>query len=119
MLIIQDAVEEVIGYMDEYYLGKEDWDAFVELGVDTMKEEMILKKIPTAVKMSFTRQSVYKPVSVSFMLKRVRYNKTDHPIAFHKGDMFAASKRKVADIGPPADNEEVFEVSLFPPELRD
>lgn len=43
-----------------------------------------------------------------------RYNKADHPIAFHKGDMFAASKRKVADIGPPADNEEVFEVRLRP-----
>lgn len=56
MLIDQDAVEEVISYMDEYYLGKEDWDAFVELGVDTMKEELILKKIPTATKSAFTRQ---------------------------------------------------------------
>lgn len=44
--------------MDEYYLGKDDWDAFVELGVDTMREESILKKIPTAVKTSFTRQYV-------------------------------------------------------------
>lgn len=52
----QDAVEEVISYMDEYYLGKEDWDAFVELGVDTMKDELILKKIPTATKAAFTRQ---------------------------------------------------------------
>lgn len=56
MLKSQDAVEEVISYMDEYYLGKEDWDAFVELGVDTMKEELILKKIPTATKSAFTRQ---------------------------------------------------------------
>jgi replication factor C subunit 1 len=55
-LMYQDAVEEVISYMDEYYLGKEDWDAFVELGVDTMKEELILKKIPTATKAAFTRQ---------------------------------------------------------------
>jgi replication factor C subunit 1 len=55
-LKVQDAVEEVISYMDEYYLGKEDWDAFVELGVDTMKEELILKKIPTATKAAFTRQ---------------------------------------------------------------
>jgi replication factor C subunit 1 len=44
---------------------------------------------------------------------RFRYNKTDHPIAFHKGDMFAASKRKIADAGPVADNEEVVEVSLI------
>ena len=49
-------MEEVISYMDEYYLGKEDWDAFVEIGVDTMKEELILKKIPTATKAAFTRQ---------------------------------------------------------------
>jgi replication factor C subunit 1 len=44
--------------MDEYFLGKEDWDAFVELGVDTMKDDLILKKIPTAVKTAFTRQWV-------------------------------------------------------------
>lgn len=56
ILIDEDAVEEVISYMDEYYLGKEDWDAFVELGVDTMKDELILKKIPTATKAAFTRQ---------------------------------------------------------------
>lgn len=35
-----------------------------------------------------------------------RYNKRDHPIAFHKGDMFAASKKKItADAAP--DNDEV------------
>ena len=39
-----------------------------------------------------------------------RYNKADHPIAFHRGDMFAASKKKIADIGPAPDNEDVFEV---------
>lgn len=44
--------------MDEYYLGKDDWDAFVELGVDTMRDEDILKKIPSATKASFTRQYV-------------------------------------------------------------
>ena len=53
---MQDAVEETIEYMDEYYLGKDDWDALVELGVDDMKDDAILKKIPTAVKTSFTRQ---------------------------------------------------------------
>ena len=58
--VVQDAVEETIGYMDEYFLGKEDWDAFVELGVDEMKDDLILKKIPTAVKTAFTRQYVLK-----------------------------------------------------------
>jgi replication factor C subunit 1 len=41
--------------MDEYYLGKDDWEAFVELGVGEMKDETILKHIPTAVKSAFTR----------------------------------------------------------------
>lgn len=49
--------------MDSYYLGKEDWDSFVELGVDQMKDDLILKKIPTAVKSAFTRQSVTSPPS--------------------------------------------------------
>jgi replication factor C subunit 1 len=56
--MLQDALDETIEYMDAYYLGKEDWDAIVELGVDNMKEELILKKIPTATKSAFTRQSV-------------------------------------------------------------
>jgi hypothetical protein len=56
--IFQDALDETIEYMDAYYLGKEDWDAIVELGVDNMKEELILKKIPTATKSAFTRQFV-------------------------------------------------------------
>lgn len=42
-----------------------------------------------------------------------RYNKSDHPIAFHKGDMFAASKKKIADQGPAPDNEDVVEASSF------
>ncbi|WWD09050.1 hypothetical protein V865_007170 [Kwoniella europaea PYCC6329] len=88
-----DAVEETIEYMDEYFLGKDDWDALVELGVDSMAESVISKKIPSATKSAFTRQ----------------YNKSDHPIAFHKGDMFAASKKKIADMGPAPDNEDVFE----------
>ncbi|WWC85920.1 uncharacterized protein L201_000790 [Kwoniella dendrophila CBS 6074] len=99
-----DALDETIEYMDEYYLGKDDWDALVELGVDTMAEALITKKIPTATKSAFTRQ----------------YNKTDHPIAFHKGDMFAASKKKIADMGPAPDNEDVFEEDeAVPDEVSD
>ena len=37
-----------------------------------------------------------------------RFNKKDHPIAFHKGDMFAG-KKKIADTGPAPDNDQVFE----------
>lgn len=52
----QDAITETIEYMDEYYLGKEDWDAFVELGVGEMNGDAMLKKISTATKSAFTRQ---------------------------------------------------------------
>lgn len=42
-----------------------------------------------------------------------RYNKRDHPIAFHKGDLFAASKKKiVADVVP--DTEDVLEDEVVP-----
>lgn len=41
--------------MDEYYLNKDDWDSLVELGVDNRKDDLILKKIPTATKTAFTR----------------------------------------------------------------
>jgi len=42
--------------MDEYYLSKEDWDTIVELGVDDRKDDVILKKIPTATKTALTRK---------------------------------------------------------------
>ncbi len=56
--------------MDEYYLSKEDWEAFVELGVDSMKDELILKKIPSTVKAAFTRQLVATTARSSSLEKR-------------------------------------------------
>ena len=53
---LQDALDDIIGTMDEYFLGKDDWDAFVELGVGEMNMAAILKKIPSATKAAFTRQ---------------------------------------------------------------
>lgn len=49
-------MEEVIERMDEYYLSKEDWDTIVELGVDDRKDDLVLKKISTAVKTALTRK---------------------------------------------------------------
>lgn len=42
--------------MDEYFITKEDWDTVVELGLDDHKDDIVLKKIPTATKTSFTRK---------------------------------------------------------------
>lgn len=55
---MQEAIAETIACMDEYFLGKDDWDNMVELGVGHMREENIIKKIPTAVKTAFTRKWV-------------------------------------------------------------
>ncbi|CAK9779377.1 DNA replication factor C, large subunit [Cutaneotrichosporon oleaginosum] len=98
-----EAIDGTIETMDEYFLGKEDWDAFVELGVGDMADDKILKKIPSATKAAFTRT----------------YNKRDHPIAFHKGDMFAASRKKIAAEKEQPDNEDVFEDDAPPPDDDD
>jgi replication factor C subunit 1 len=41
--------------MDDYYISKDDWDAFVELGVGDMQDDKILKSIPSNTKATFTR----------------------------------------------------------------
>lgn len=97
------AIDGTIETMDEYFLGKDDWDAFVELGVGDMAEDQILKKIPTATKTAFTRT----------------YNKREHPIAFHKGDMFAASRKKIAAETEQPDNDDVFEEDAPAPDDDD
>lgn len=56
----QDAIDDVIALMDDYYLTKEDWEAIVELGVGEGYEmEAALKKIDSKVKGAFTRQCVF------------------------------------------------------------
>lgn len=50
------SVDEVIERMDGYYLSKEEWDTIVELGVGEWKDDVLLKKIPTAVKTAFTKK---------------------------------------------------------------
>lgn len=58
----QDAIDEVIEIMDDYFLTKEDWDALVELGVGSgYDEEAVLKLIPSATKSAFTRKCVFLP----------------------------------------------------------
>ena len=54
----QSAVDDVIDFMDEYFLSREDWDTVVELGVDDRRDDAVLKKISTATKSGFTRKCV-------------------------------------------------------------
>ncbi|KAI9448378.1 replication factor RFC1 C terminal domain-containing protein [Lactarius indigo] len=87
------AVDGVIGCMDDYYISREDWDTIVELGLGEQKDEVVLKKIPTATKSALTR----------------RYNSQDHPIPFHKAQDVGKVPKKLAG-GPAPDLEEAFDV---------
>lgn len=69
-----EAIEQVISVMDDYYLGLEDRDNVLELGVGEHNMDARMKKVPTATKSAFTRA----------------YNSKSHPIAFQKGDVGAA-----------------------------
>ncbi|KAG6853528.1 hypothetical protein C0991_003448 [Blastosporella zonata] len=86
------AVDEVIERMDEYYLSKEDWDTVVELGVDQNKDDLVMKKISAATKTALTR----------------KYNSSEHPIPFHKGQDIGKPKKLAA--GPAPDLEDVFDL---------
>ena len=63
---MQSAVDETIEFMDEYFLTREDWDTIVELGVGDHSDSLVLKKISTATKTSFTRKYVTVPDRFSF-----------------------------------------------------
>ncbi|PWN47197.1 DNA replication factor C, large subunit [Violaceomyces palustris] len=73
-----DGIEDVISFMDDYYLTIEDRDAILELGLEPNNGEAMVKKVATAVKTSFTR----------------KYNSTSHPIAFNKGIETGGAKAK-------------------------
>lgn len=49
----KDAVPDVIKFMDEYYLSKDDYDALLELGLGPMDQELV--KLDTQTKATFTR----------------------------------------------------------------
>ncbi len=72
----QEAVDEMIALMDEYYLNKDDYDAILELGVGPMNGEEVSKRIDTATKAAFTR----------------RYNAIAHPMPFMQASAVLSAK---------------------------
>lgn len=50
-----DAIEEIIKFMDDYYLTREDWDSILELSVGN-ESDALMKSVPTNVKTAFTRK---------------------------------------------------------------
>ncbi|KAE8352682.1 hypothetical protein BDV28DRAFT_157694 [Aspergillus coremiiformis] len=71
----KDSVEDVIDFMDSYFLTRDDWDAMVELGLGPMDQSKV--KLDTQTKATFTRL----------------YNQRSHPLPFIKASSVAAPKK--------------------------
>lgn len=71
----KDSVDEVIDFMDAYFLTREDWDALLELGLGPMDESTV--KLETQTKAAFTRI----------------YNQRSHPLPFMKASNVVAPKK--------------------------
>lgn len=93
----KDSVEEVIDFMDSYFLTREDWDALLELGLGPMDESTV--KLETQTKAAFTRV----------------YNQRSHPLPFMKASNVVAPKKTpkekpdIEDAIDESDEEEVVE----------
>lgn len=70
----KESVPDVIKFMDEYYLSKDDYDALMELGLGSMDQEAV--KIDTQTKATFTRM----------------YNASDHPRSHMKAGETTGTK---------------------------
>lgn len=93
----KDSVDDVIDFMDSYFLTREDWDALVELGLGPMDESNV--KLQTQTKAAFTRI----------------YNQRSHPLPFIKASSVAVPKKMpkekpdLEDAIEESDEEEVLE----------
>ncbi|PWY98183.1 DNA replication factor C, large subunit [Testicularia cyperi] len=98
-----EGVEDVIELMDDYYLGMEDREAILELGIDPHNAEALAKSIPSAVKAGLTR----------------KYNASNHPIAFNKSTDLSSAKTKIAKQDAPDLEDVVEEEQELPPDDDD
>lgn len=71
----KDAVDDVIDFMDSYFLTKDDYDSIIELGLGPMNEKNI--NIQSQTKATFTRL----------------YNQRSHPLPFMKASSVVSSKK--------------------------
>lgn len=93
----KDSAQDVIDFMDSYYLTKEDYDAVLELGVGPMDQTRV--KLDTATKSTFTRL----------------YNQQSHPMPFVKashvlGTAKGGVKKDKPDLEEAVDESEVEEI---------
>ncbi|KAF3394337.1 Replication factor C subunit 1 [Penicillium rolfsii] len=93
----KESVDEVIDFMDAYFLTRDDFDAMVELGLGPMDQSNV--KLDTQTKATFTRL----------------YNQRSHPLPFMKASNVVAPKKEskerpdVEDVVEESDEEEVVE----------
>lgn len=93
----KDSVDEVIDFMDAYFLTRDDFDAMVELGLGPMHESNV--KLETQTKATFTRL----------------YNQRSHPMPFMKASSVVVPKKgpkeqpDIEDAIAESDEEEVVE----------
>ncbi|KAJ5363424.1 Replication factor C subunit 1 [Penicillium cataractarum] len=91
----KESVDEVIDFMDAYFLTRDDFDAMVELGLGPMDQSKV--KLETQTKATFTRL----------------YNQRSHPLPFMKASNVVAPKKEskdrpdVEDVVEESDEEEV------------
>ena len=103
----KDAAQDVIDFMDSYYLTKDDYDAIMELGVGEMDMEQV--KIDTATKAQFTRM----------------YNSQSHPMPFVKAShtmnvaKATGAKREKPDLEEAVDESDVEEALADPADEDD
>ncbi|KAM5447469.1 DNA replication factor C complex subunit Rfc1 [Microsporum audouinii] len=71
----KEAVDEVIDFMDSYFLTREDYDSITELGLGPMNEKNI--NINSQTKATFTRL----------------YNQRSHPLPFMKASSVVSTKK--------------------------
>jgi replication factor C subunit 1 len=93
----KESVDEVIDFMDAYFLTRDDFDAMVELGLGPMDQSTV--KLDTQTKATFTRL----------------YNQRSHPLPFMKASNVVVPKKEskerpdVEDIVEESDEEEVID----------
>lgn len=93
----KDSVDNVIDFMDAYFLTRDDFDAMVELGLGPMDQSKV--KLETQTKATFTRL----------------YNQRSHPLPFMKASNVAVPKKgpkekpDIEDAIEESDEEEVVE----------
>lgn len=89
----KESVQDVIDFMDSYYLTKDDYDGISELGVGPLDQEK--HKIDTATKSAFTRM----------------YNSQDHPMPFIKASAIGNAAAKSSGSRAKPDLEEAVDES--------